>query len=145
MISHPSSFPDLVRTQWLPTWSFLSIRVLFPYNPGSLLFPRLHGNHCVVVHRHRVPPNLGGHQTLGSAGDSSIRAVWSSLTAARPPDATQALGHKGSEVPQSLSVLPLPTPNLLLGGEDGRGGRGGGGRERRTEETETPWGGGVSS
>lgn len=42
--------------------------------------------------------------------------MWSSLAAAHPPDATQALGHKDSEVPQSLSVL-LPTPNLLLGGD----------------------------
>lgn len=42
--------------------------------------------------------------------------MWSSLAAAHPPDATQALGHKDSEVPQSLSVL-LPTPSLLLGGD----------------------------
>lgn len=42
--------------------------------------------------------------------------MWSSLAAAHPPDATQALGHEDFEVPQSLSVL-LPAPSLLFGGE----------------------------
>lgn len=41
----------------------------------------------------------------------------SSLAAVHHPDATQALGHKDSEVPQSLSGLP-PVSSPLLGGED---------------------------
>jgi hypothetical protein len=52
------------------------------------------------------------------AGDFAMSDLCGPVWLAHPPNATQALGHNGFMVPQSLSVLPLPAPRLLLGGED---------------------------